>query len=224
MNWAEAQEEIKRDLAEMGILVKPKTMQDKNIEGDANYETMELQNYSYQLLNANSKDITGVCQPWADKEFLERIDASGTVNPGTAWLEREDVWTEFMHEGKMAYTYNERIMFNSQLDKIIERLKQDKESRQLWLSIWNPAIDPDKLGGVSRVPCSLGYNFQYRDGKLNIHYVMRSCDFSTHFTNDVYLAIKLLEYVANQTGLQVGSITHTMFSLHIYKKDISGVF
>lgn len=219
-NWQECYEEVKRDLAEMGIRVFPKSMQDK--KGD--FETLELQNYSYSLLNANSSDISGVIQPWADSEFNERIDPSGNINPGNAWELRKDVWTEYLHEGKMAYTYNERLFLNDQLNKIIERLKEDKDSRQLWVSIWNPEIDPDKLGGVSRVPCSLGYNFQYREGKLNIHYVMRSCDFSTHFINDVYLAIKLLEYVAEKTGLKVGSFTHTMFSLHVYKEDVSKVF
>ena len=129
-----------------------------------------------------------------------------------------------MHDGKMAYSYNERFFLNDQLEKIISRLKEDHDSRQLWLSVWNPNEDVDKLGGISRVPCSLGYNFQFRDGKLNIHYVMRSCDFKTHFINDSYLAVKLLEYVAGRVGLPVGSITHTMFSLHIYKKDIEGVF
>lgn len=219
-NWQECYEEVKRDLAEMGIRVFPKSMQDK--KGD--FETLELQNYSYSLLNANSSDISGVTQPWADSEFNERIDPSGNINPGNAWELRKDVWTEYLHEGKMAYTYNERLFLNDQLNKIIERLKEDKDSRQLWVSIWNPEIDPDKLGGVSRVPCSLGYNFQYREGKLNMHYIMRSCDFSTHFVNDVYLAIKMLEYVAKETDLQVGNFTHTMFSLHVYKEDVSRVF
>lgn len=224
VDWPECYEEVKRDLAEMGILVKPKTMQDKIIENNEAYETMELQNYSYSLLNAKSNTITGVVQPWADAEFEERVNPIGNINPGEAWKLRENVWTEYLHDGKMAYTYNERIMFNDQLNKIIKRLKKDQDSRQLWLSIWNPAIDPDKLGGISRVPCSLGYNFQFRDGKLNMHYVMRSCDFNTHFINDVYLAIKLLEYVAKECGMEVGSFTHTMFSLHVYRKDISNVF
>ena len=224
VDWPECYEEVKRDLAEMGILVKPKKMQDKVIENNEAYETMELQNYSYSLLNAKSNAITRVVQPWADAEFEERINPAGNINPGEAWKLREDVWTEYLHDGKMAYTYNERIMFNNQLNKIIKRLKEDRDSRQLWLSIWNPAIDPDKLGGISRVPCSLGYNFQFRDGKLNMHYVMRSCDFNTHFINDVYLAIKLLEYVAKECGMEVGSFTHTMFSLHVYRKDISNVF
>ena len=53
----EAFEEIKRDLAEMGIWVRPKTMQDKNIEGNPEYETTELQNYCYTILNAKSSEI-----------------------------------------------------------------------------------------------------------------------------------------------------------------------
>ena len=228
MNWEEAYEEIKRDLAEMGILVKPKTMQDKNIEGNSDYETKELQNYCYTLLNAKSSEVTGVIQPWADAEFEERIsnpfETGEFINPGKAWELRKDIWTEYMHEGKMAYTYNERIWQNDQLEKIIARLKEDHDSRQLWLSIWDPNTDTNKLGGISRVPCSLGYNFQFRDGKLNMHYVMRSCDFNTHFINDVYLATKLLEYVANEVGMEVGSFTHTMFSLHVYKKDLKNVF
>jgi hypothetical protein len=104
MNAKEAFEEIKRDLAEMGIWVRPKTMQDKIIEGDVNYETTELQNYCYTILNAKSEDIPGVDQPWADLEFEERIHdpylraPDGTpsephfLNPGKAWESRSEVW------------------------------------------------------------------------------------------------------------------------------------
>ena len=235
VNAEEMIEETKRDLAEMGIVVRPATMQDKYIKGNPDYETRELQNYSYCLLDAKSQDIPGVIQPWADAEFEERVtdpwvrclDGKGYpefINPGKAWELRPEVWTEYMHDGRMAYTYNELIWNNDQVTKIINRLKEDPDSRQLWISLWNPDKDPDFLGGVSRVPCSLGYGLQVRDGKLNLHYVMRSCDFATHFRNDVYLAIKFLEWVAEKTGYPVGSFTHTIFSLHVYNKDIEGVF
>lgn len=239
INAEEMIEETKRDLAEMGIVVRPATMQDKYVKGNPDYETRELQNYSYCLLDAKSQDIPGVIQPWADAEFLERItdpwdrtpegkvDPLSTpeyLNPGKAWELRKEVWTEYLHEGKMAYTYNELIWNNDQVTKTINRLKEDPDSRQLWISLWNPDKDPDFLGGVSRVPCSLGYGLQVRDGKLNLHYVMRSCDFATHFRNDVYLAIKFLEWVAEKTGYPVGSFTHTIFSLHVYNKDVEGVF
>ena len=238
-NAQEMVEEVKRDLAEMGIVVRPATMQDKYVKGNPDYETKELQNYSYCLLNARSQDIPGVTQPWADAEFEERVtdpwerdwegkrtlfQVPGFINPGEAWKLREEVWSEYMHDGKLAYTYNELLWNNDQLTKIMNRLKEDPDSRQLWISLWNPDKDPDFLGGVSRVPCSLGYGLQVRDGKLNLHYVMRSCDFVTHFRNDVYLAIKFLEWVAEKTGYPVGDFTHTMFSCHVYNKDIQGVF
>lgn len=238
-NAQEMVEEVKRDLAEMGIVVRPATMQDKYVKGNPDYETKELQNYSYCLLNAKSQDIPGVTQPWADAEFEERVtdpwerdwegkrilfQAPEFINPGEAWKLREEVWSEYMHDGKLAYTYNELLWNNDQLTKIMNRLKEDPDSRQLWISLWNPDKDPDFLGGVSRVPCSLGYGLQVRDGKLNLHYVMRSCDFVTHFRNDVYLAIRFLEWVAEKTGYPVGDFTHTMFSCHVYNKDIQGVF
>lgn len=224
-NWDECYNEVLRDLAEMGIVVRPKTMQDKNVEGNPDYETKELQNYSYTLLDPKSQTITGVVQPWADAEFKERIDfIHYPINPGEAWKLRKDVWSEYIHDGKLAYTYNEMLWNNNQLGKVIDRMLKDPDSRQLWVSLWNPNKDPDLLGGISRVPCSLGYGFQVREGKLNMHYVMRSCDFATHFCNDVYLAIKLLEWVSNMTGFPVGNFTHTMFSVHVYNKDIKGVF
>jgi hypothetical protein len=254
INAQEAFEEVKRDLAEMGIKVYPKTMQDKNIEGNEDYVTMELQNYGYQILKAIPSQIPGVSQPWADAEFMERItppkvcsdfstceechkyggswdrwtDEKDTtpilMNPGEAYKLRPEVWNEYLHEGRFGYTYNERFWQNNQFTKIINQLKNDPGSRQIWLSLWNPEIDPDHIGGKVRVPCSIGYGFQVREGKLNIHYVMRSSDFATHFANDVYLAMRLLEFVAGQTGYEVGSFTHTIFSLHIYQKDISGTF
>lgn len=236
INAEEMIEETKRDLAEMGIVVRPATMQDKYVKGNPDYETRELQNYSYCLLDAKSQDIPGVIQPWADAEFEERVtdpflrheeyglSTPNFINPGKAWELRPEVWTEYLHEGKMAYTYNELLWKNDQLMKIMGALINDPDSRQLWVSLWNPEKDPDFLGGISRVPCSLGYAFQVRDGKLNMHYVMRSCDFATHFRNDVYLAIKLLEWVAEKTHYPVGSFTHTIFSLHVYNKDVEGVF
>lgn len=246
MDATEMVEEVQRDLKEMGIDVFPKTMQDRNIEGNPDYFTKELQNYSYCLLNARSQDIPGVSQPWADEEFLERVtdpwrreeygedweepmggDSYPTptfINPGQAWMLRPEVWTDYLHDGRMAYTYNELLWNNDQVTKVLSRLMKDPDSRQLWISLWDPTRDPDLMGGVSRVPCSLGYGLQVRDGKLNLHYIMRSCDFATHFRNDVYLAIRFLEWAAGRTGYPVGNFTHTMFSLHVYAKDVKDVY
>lgn len=221
-NFSEAVNEIKRDLAEMGILVHPQTMQDKFVGDDPDYETMELQNYSYTVTNPSSSlHQLKVSAPWVELEHMERTQGYGS-NPGIAYLSRPEVWEEFLHEGQFSYTYSERI--GDQLNNIIEEIKEHPDSRQLYLSIWDPNIDNDRMGSIRRVPCSLGYLFQVRNGQLNITYKMRSCDFATHFQNDAYLAVRLMQHVARATGYKTGYFTHEIGSFHVYQKDVKGVF
>lgn len=221
-NFPEAINEIKRDLAEMGILVHPQTMQDKYVADNPDYATKELQNYIYTVINPMaSVETLQVSRPWVDQEFAERI-ALEPVNPGTAYKSRDEVWQEFIHEGKFSYTYSERLYH--QLNAIIKELKRHPNSRQLYLGIWEATKDVPYIGGSGRVPCSLGYLFQLRDNRLNITYFMRSCDMITHMSNDIYLACKLMKYVADSAGVNPGNFTHFIGSLHAYAKDMEGVF
>jgi thymidylate synthase len=48
---------------------------------------------------------------------------------------------------------------------------------------------------------------------------MRSCDYHLHFRNDIYLACKLLNYIAKECGFEVGDFFMNIGSFHIYKKD-----
>lgn len=230
MDFNEVYSETQRNIYELGIHVHPKTYQDKYVADDPGFETMELQNYEFMLINPSSENIKPfTIQPWADLEFEERITDTTDkekINPGKAWEARKDVWEQFIEPstGKFGYSYNERLWSSGQLNKIINRIKEDPESRQLWLSIWNPDIDIDKLGGVSRVPCSLGYHFMVREGQLNMTYLMRSNDFGTHFADDVYEAVKLLEYVSKKTGYKVGNFNYWCGSLHLFKKDYEVIF
>jgi len=221
-NFAEALNEIKRDLAEMGTEIHPQTMQDKYVGDNPDYITKELQNYDYTVKNAVlSLDDLSPTQPWADAELAERLSGL-PINPGEAYRLRDSIWNEYLHDGRFSYTYAERMV--GQVDKIIKEIQLRPESRQLYISIWEQHIDTHNLGGLSRVPCSLGYLFQLRNGKLNVTYIMRSCDFATHFHNDIYLAVKLMEYIAKSAGVEPGNFTHFIGSLHIYKKDTKGVF
>jgi thymidylate synthase len=214
--------EIERDVAEMGIDIQPESMQDKVLNGDENYATKELQNYIYTVVNAsNSINDLEVSRPWVDLEFVERINCKG-ANPGEAYKAREEVWNEFLHGGKFAYSYGERIGFN--LLRIVNEIRLRPNSRQLYLSIWDREKDIRGMGGSFRIPCSLGYLFQVRNGQLDITYFMRSCDLKTHMQNDIYLAVKLMMWVAEITYYKPGNFTHYIGSLHVYKKDTEGVF
>lgn len=224
--FQEAFNEIKRELGEMGIDVHTKTMQDKNIENDPNYATKELQFYSYRVLNPRLEDIDTPTPEWAIAEWEERkagIEGK-PVNPGEAYKLRDSVWNEFLHEGKFAYSYSEQFAQDNQVQNVIKALINDPLTRQANIAMWDTE-DSKWLGSATkRVPCSLNWLFQYRDGKLNMEYNMRSCDFATHFKNDVYEAFSLQKYVAEKTNLPVGDFIHHIASFHVYQKDVKDVF
>jgi len=225
-NCQEAFSEIKRDLVEMGIRIHPQTYQDKYVGDNPEFDTMELQDYIYSIINPVVGDIPGVVQPYADEEWLDRCIGIGGVplNPGSSWASRKDVWQQFMDKnGKFAYTYPERFAAYNQVREVIDVLKADPDSRQGFISVWRPS-DVSRLGGISRVPCTLGYQVQIRRDRVNLTYLQRSCDFATHMANDVFFAIRLQEYLAEQLHREKGKFTHWVGSLHIFRKDGKGVF
>ena len=221
-NFPEALNEIKRDLAEMGIRIHTRTYQDKFIGDDPDFETLEIQNYAYTVTQPKLTDLNPT-QPWADAEFMERLSGK-PQNPGEAWKLRREVWDDFLdQDGQFGYTYSERLAEYGQVNRIVKALDNDPLSRQAFISVWQPS-DVQYLGGISRVPCTLGYLLQIRQDQLNLTYLQRSCDFATHMQNDIYLAHKLQVTVAEMLNVPVGLYSHWFGSLHIFKKDVKGVF
>lgn len=221
----ELMSETGRNLWEMGLLVKPKTYQNKNIEGNEDFETKELICEQYCLTSLDKMDylfIYSQAKDWADAEFQERI--TPYVNPGKAWELRKDLWEQFLVNGKFDYTYSERL--TGVLGYLIDLLKYDPDTRKAIIPIFNGSgyIDTDYYDGSERIPCSMYYDFLIRENErgekqLNICYHQRSSDFVTHFGNDVYLAFRLMQYIAEKINVKEGYLFHTIDSLHAYKKD-----
>lgn len=224
-NPYELMSETARNLYEMGTEVKPKTYQNKVIEGKDEFITKELICEQYCLTHMDDPSPLFVftkSKDWADAEFKERV-SNEWVNPGTAWELRKDVWEQFLVDGIFDYTYNIRM---TPLNDMIRLLKKDSDTRKAVLPIFNGVgqVDTNYYDGEKRIPCSMYYDFLIRENargekQLNICYHQRSSDFVTHFGNDVYLAWRLMEYVASEVGIKPGYLYHTIDSLHSYKKD-----
>lgn len=113
------------------------------------------------------------------------------------------------------------------LDDLVEVLLADPLTRQAYLPVWFP----EDLGAArrgKRVPCTLGYHFLFRQGKLHLVYPMRSCDYLRHFRDDLYLTIRLLLWVLEQCRLAdpgtwgavvPGVLTMHITSLHMFLSD-----
>ena len=225
-NSFELMSEMGRELNSYGQIVKPKTYQNKVIEGNEDFITKELICQQYCLTSLGDPVwlfVFSHSKEWADAEFQERINTSEVINPGKAWELRKDLWEQFLVDGKFDYTYNERMAI---LPYTIQLLRSDSDTRKAVLPIFNGSGEDDTIyyNGSRRIPCSMYYDFLIREnGKgekvLHICYHQRSSDFAQHFGNDIYLAWRLMEYVAQEVGVKPGYLYHTIDSLHIYKKD-----
>jgi len=253
----EAFKETERELFEMGISVHPQSMQDKMIRDDPNYLTKEVRGYSFKIvdwtwhinhikraLHHFFGERTDDVLTYILAEFRERVCGKAS-NPGTAYFHRKNLWEEFLHDGKFAYTYSERI--TPQLQTILGELRAHSESRQAIINIHSnicpekyinstslthpnyvvlSSKDLDNRGGGGRLPCSMYYQVMVREKKVDLIYTMRSCDFLVHFPVDISLALLLQDWFADNLNLKTGTFTYFCGSLHAYQRDmvVRGIF
>lgn len=249
-NLDEMHSETERNLHSLGIVVKPQTMQDKFVAGNADYETLELSPHEFTVLQFADRNewLTklGGNLDWAVHEFQERaritLDRNRTgPNPGSAWKKRATTWKEFLHgrPPKFSYSYGERLGMKlvrsmgrtprdpapTAIRQVADLLIKDSDTRQAILPVFCGPLDLVNVGGQARIPCSLHYQFLIRENELRMIYVMRSSDFYTHFMYDIWLAMELQSLMAAEIGIEVGRFTFFTGSLHIYRKDSEpGVF
>ena len=108
------------------------------------------------------------------------------------------------------------------LNDLIALLTNDPFTRQAFLPIWFPEDTGATQG--QRVPCTLGYHFIRNGTELDVKYLIRSCDITRHFHNDVYMTGRLLQYVTRHSAPDsiypsVGNISMYISNLHMFKND-----
>ena len=109
-----------------------------------------------------------------------------------------------------SYTYGERIV--PRLDALIEKLKEEPESRRAVLSMWR-----DSDYDIQHPPCWMTLDFLIRNDILHLTAFIRSNDMKQAWPQNMYGLAKLLEYVALGVGVETGSITTISASAHIYE-------
>ena len=110
------------------------------------------------------------------------------------------------------------------LSDVVHLLASDPYTRQAYLPVWFPE---DTGGGSKRAPCTIGYHFLMRDGKLDISYHIRSCDFVRHFRDDCYLTVRLLLWMLDKCrainedwdDVRAGRFVMQIGSLHVFRND-----
>ncbi|MEO3810752.1 thymidylate synthase [Sphaerisporangium sp. B11E5] len=104
-----------------------------------------------------------------------------------------------------------------QLAQVLTTLRADPDSRRAVIQLYDPIRDG---GGHRDVPCTLGYRFHLRHGRLDMVTTMRSNDLWLGFPYDVFTATVLHELMAAWLGAELGTYRHHVDSLHLYERDL----
>jgi thymidylate synthase len=184
-----------------------------------------------------ASDLLNATQPWADEHFAERVGGIPCNPPPSHihWLKDTD---KYLMEEAFSHSYPERMWQNNgarakvgiyekgirfnigNLNDAVSLIKKEPTTRQCYIPIWFPEdIIAACLG--ERVPCTFGWHFMLRQGKLHCAYHMRSCDVMRHLHNDLYFANRLCLWLIEQANLDAvpGDIHFSATSLHCFVVD-----
>jgi len=218
------------DLYNEGQEVKPLKWQSVEVE----QPMIEITQRYYQMkMPSGQAVLQSQCkadQPWSEDHFQERVSGE-PLNPGDQYYNwpyyAGDKDNDRFREGdkQFSHSYMERywpphdlkgIRYNyGDLNDLVDRIVADPLTRQAYLSVWYPE---DQIDIGERVPCTLGYHFLIRNDKLDCTYLIRSCDARRHFKNDIYLTIRLAQWLVEKLdmGLNLGNLNMWIGSLHAW--------
>ena len=103
-----------------------------------------------------------------------------------------------------------------QYDAVLDKLKNDSDSRQAVVTIWNPEYDnqPNKRD----YPCTVLHQFRIRNNRLNMSVYMRSNDVWLGAAYDFFQFTQVQIALASVLGIEPGKYAHHVGSLHIYEQ------
>jgi thymidylate synthase len=104
--------------------------------------------------------------------------------------------------------------WNEQLEYVVNKLHEDKDSRQAVLTIWRPSPPATK-----DVPCTVAMQYLIREGKLNTIVTMRSSDAWLGLPYDIFNFARLGAMVAGELNVPQGWLQLNLGSLHLYERD-----
>lgn len=106
-----------------------------------------------------------------------------------------------------------------QIEKILNQLKTDRDSRRIILSAWNP----NDIDYMSLPPCHVLAQFRVVKNKLNCLMYQRSADMFLGVPFNIASYALLTHIFCSQTGLEPGELVHVLGDAHVYIDHVDQV-
>lgn len=127
-------------------------------------------------------------------------------------------------DGRAHGAYGHRIARlgpEDQYDLALQLLRQAPGTRQCIIQLWSPrdlwyTVEHPKRD----IPCTVCWQFLLRDNELHMIAFMRSNDAWLGTPYDVYCFTSFQKLIAGDLGVEVGTYTHIVGSMHLYDKNV----
>jgi len=179
--------------------------------------------FELEVPNANAIIDSKVKRNWsheyAEAEWQWYLSGDPNIKKlGELYGKVPAIWKRMAdHNGNVNSNYGWQWCRENQLDKVINILKANPETRQATISIY----DGKEINLYDNdTPCTYAVQFTILNHKLNMSVVMRSNDLWYGFCNDQYQFSNLQMLVANETGYDVGTYYHFAHNLHLYNDKL----
>jgi len=148
----------------------------------------------------------------ADSRFPMSQNDLDVINHYIFTGENED---KVIHEWTKLYHHRMFDEPNSQIEFLIDKLKNDLPTGETQISMWDKNIDQDQK--VS--PCTQIIWARIKDGRVELHVHANSSDAYKKLLMNMLEFVSLHIYIADRLGLPLGKYYHFLDSCHLHHKD-----
>jgi len=186
-------------------------------------DTKALFNVGFYITNPKNNYIDNNNRKWsqeyAEAEWQWYLSGDPNIKKlGELYSKVPEIWKRMADdEGYVNSNYGYQWQRSDQLRKVIADLKENPETRQAAISIYDAK---EKAAYQHDTPCTYAVQFTIVDNKLNMSVVMRSNDIWYGFCNDQYCFSNLQMLVAYETGYELGTYYHFAHNLHLYNDKL----
>lgn len=106
-----------------------------------------------------------------------------------------------------------------QIEKLVEGIKSNPDSRRHIVSAWNPAL----VDEMALPPCHCLFQFYVANGKLSCQLYQRSADIFLGVPFNIASYALLTHMIAEVCDLEVGDFVHTLGDAHLYSNHFEQV-
>lgn len=160
---------------------------------------------------------------YAYGELAWYLSYSDDVGPMTTYAPQ---YAKFAEKNGKAYgAYGKRIaenmgVYGNQLETVVELLHASSTTRQAVVTLWRPNdLHAACLGEKKDLPCTLTWQFLVRENQLHMVTNMRSNDVWLGMPYDIFVFTCIQILLANTLGVEPGTYTHNVGSMHLYEKN-----